>query len=142
MLGIPLDSHRIRSQDMFETWATRFSDSRVRRFWVLGLAALLLHTVLDPLLTYLAVNVFEVGVETNLWLATYLNQGLFMFTLIHLPLYLGVFLMMGLFTWLFSRASESEATQLYWLSVVIWSGIILWGILIVGNNLWVLLHGS
>lgn len=125
---------------MFSTWATRFSDSRVRRFWILGLAALLLHTVLDPMLTYLAVNVLDVGVETNLWLATYLNQGLTTFIGIHLPLYLGSLLMMSAFTWLFSRASESEATQLYWLSIGTWSAIILWGILIVGNNLWVLLQ--
>lgn len=118
-----------------------FADRRVRWFWIFGLVALFLHGVVDPLVTYLAVNVYGVGIETNSLLAGYLGQGVGAFVVIHLPFYvigLGVLLA---FTWLFSIASPSEMDQVFKFSILAWSFIILWGVLIVWNNLLVLVGG-
>jgi len=118
-----------------------FSDVRVRRFWLLGLAAVFVHTVLDPLVTYAVVAVFDVGVESNPWLAGYLDQGGWAFAMIHLPLYGFVAVVLCAYTYLFSIASEQEATRLHQLSLLAWSGILLWGLIVVGHNLGVLLNG-
>lgn len=112
-----------------------YGDRRLRRFWALGLVAVGLHTVLDPVTTYVAVTVFEAGTEANPWLAGYLAQGAWAFAAIHLPVYLITFGVLGGFTWLYQQASAAEAAQLYRLSLVAWSGIILWGLLVVANNL-------
>lgn len=116
-------------------------DYRVRRFWKLGLAAIFVHVVLDPLVTYVAVAVLQVGVESNPWLAQYLSGGGWEFAIIHLPLVVLVSTIFLAYTWLFTRSSDREATQLYLLSVVFWSVILVWGCLVVGNNLAVVLTG-
>lgn len=116
-------------------------DYRVRRFWKLGLAAVFVHIVVDPLVTYVSVVIFEVGVEANPWLATYLYTGDWAFLTIHLPLVLFVGAVFVGFTWLFSISSGQETKQLYFLSLLAWGGILLWGLLLVGNNLVVLLKG-
>lgn len=118
-----------------------YSDFRIRRFWALGLIATTIHTILDPLSTYVIVNVLGVGAEANLWLASYLNQGAWPFIAIHVPLYLFVFILLLAFTALFRRATDAEATQLYGLSLIIWGGIILWGLSIIGSNVLVLFGG-
>jgi len=112
-----------------------FADYRLRRFWVLGLCGFFIHGVLDPFSTYLAVIVYGAGTEANPWLATYVEAGWESFLIIHLPLYLVFFGVLIGFTWLFSIGSESEKQQLYSFTIVVWLVIILWGGLVVANNL-------
>ena len=114
-------------------------DYRVRWFWKLGVAAVFIHIILDPLVTYIVVVVFEVGAEANPWLATYLNSGNWAFVSIHLPLVLFVGAAFVGFTWLFSISSDRESRQLHILSLLTWSAVLLWGLLIVAHNLAVLL---
>jgi len=116
-------------------------DYRVRRFWKLGLAAVFVHIVLDPLTTYISVVTFGVGIEANSWLAAYLHAGGWAFVKIHLPLLFFIGAIFIGFTWLFSISSKRETRQLYILSILTWGGIILWGILVVVNNLMVLFTG-
>lgn len=122
-------------------WLAQFEDQRVRRFWVFSIVAFFLHGFVDPFVTYLAVNIYNVGVEANPLLAGPLNQGLSAFIVIHIPLYLGFFAFLCAFTWLFSRASPSETAQVYKISRIVWVGIIIWGLVIVGNNVLVLIQG-
>jgi len=116
-------------------------DYRVRRFWLLGSTAAFVHTVLDPILTYAVVTVFDVGTEANPWLAGYLTHSGWAFAMIHLPLYGFVAAVLCAYTYLFSIASEREATRLYHLSLLAWGVILLWGLIVVGNNLVVLFTG-
>lgn len=118
-----------------------FADKRVRRFWGVGGVALLLHGIVDPFVTYLAVKVYGVGIEINPWLASALGQGLDTLALVHLPLFIVVFGLFVIYTWLFARASETQAKQIYRISLVGWALIITWGLLVVGHNLVVLLTG-
>ncbi|EMA19726.1 hypothetical protein G9463_22900 [Haloarcula sp. JP-Z28] len=124
-----------------DAWSKTFADYRLQRFWIAGLVAIFLHAVADPLVTYFAVNVYGVGIETNPWLSGYLQQGWQSFLLAHIPLYLMIFAFFISFSWLFSLGSESEKQQIYTLSMVLWLLITLWGIFIVVNNIWVLLTG-
>jgi hypothetical protein len=104
-------------------------------------AAAFVHTVLDPVVTYAVVVVFDAGTELNPWLASILENGGWAFAAVHLPVYVLVAVILCAYTYLFSIASDNEATQLYHLAVVAWSMILLWGLLVVGNNLFVLLTG-
>jgi hypothetical protein len=123
------------------TWREHVSDPRVRRFWYLGLVGLFLHGVADPLVTYLVSLVYGVGMETNHWLSMYLHRGLIAFILIHFPLYIFTIAGFCTFTWLFARASPEERYQIYKLSTITWGLIILWGMIIVTDNLLVLISG-
>ncbi|MFC7059981.1 hypothetical protein [Halovenus salina] len=116
-------------------------DDRIKRFWGLGLIAVFLHGVADPVITYITVSVYDVGREANPWLATHLEKGATSFLLVHAQLYLIIFGIFAAFTWLFYRGTDSEREQIYKLSLVLWSLIILWGAFIVGNNLFVLADG-
>lgn len=116
-----------------------FADHRLRRFWIAGLLAIFIHAVVDPLVTYYAVNVHGVGIETNVWLSEYLNDGWQSFLLIHLPLYLLIFIFFIIFSWLFTLASEPEKQQIYRLTMALWLLIATWGMILVTNNVWVLL---
>lgn len=124
-----------------DAWSKIFADYRLQRFWMAGLVAVFFHTVADPFVTYFAVNVYGVGMEANPWLSGHLEQGWQSFFLAHIPLYLMISAFFIAFTWLFSLGSESEKQQIYTLSMALWLLIILWGILIVVNNIWVLLTG-
>jgi membrane-bound metal-dependent hydrolase YbcI (DUF457 family) len=123
------------------TWRKIFVDPRIRRFWQFGLVGLFLHGVADPLVTYLVGPVYGVGIETNRWLSLYLSEGPVAFVAIHLPLYIFAIAGFCVFTWLFVRASPKERDQLYKLSLIVWGLIILWGVVIVANNLLVLASG-
>jgi hypothetical protein len=118
-----------------------FEDRRVRRFWHLGLVALVLHGLADPLLTYFAVVYYGVATELNPFIAAPLQQGAGTFVAVHIPLYILFFALMGGYTWLFSRASPAEVERLYRFSLIGWAVIILWGAVLVGYNLLIFLRG-
>jgi len=124
------------------TWTETLGDYRVRRFWTLGLIAMFLHGVADPAITYLIVDVYDVGTEANPWLAAHLSAGAAQFALIHIPLYVVALSVFVTFTWLFHRGSDAERARIHSIAVVLWTLIILWGVVIVGNNLLVLADGT
>lgn len=124
-----------------DAWSRIFADYRLQRFWIAGLVAMFFHAVADPFVTYFTVNVYGVGMETNPWLSSLLEDGWQSFLLAHIPLYLMILAFFIAFTWLFSLASESEKQQIYRLAMGLWLLIILWGTFVVVNNIWVLLTG-
>lgn len=132
-----MSSQRRTVNDLATVWA----DRRLRHIWLLGGAALLLHGVFDPVVTYLAVIVFESGREGNVWLATYLHRGAWPFLRVHIPLYLGFTAALCGLTWLFTHGSDEEAATVYKIALVGWAGIIVWGLALTANNLVVLLTG-
>lgn len=111
---------------------------RTRRSLCLLAVAVILHTVVDPAVTYLVVIHFEVGFETNPFMRLWLYAGPLSFILIHLPIY-AFSIGAGLaFRWLLQRASGTEQMAIYYLSMIGFSGLICWGLVLVANNLWVL----
>jgi hypothetical protein len=126
---------------IFAAWHDVGDDYRVRRFWILGIIALIIHGVLDPLVSYLAIAVFNVGQEANHLIAPYFQDGPITLLIIHIPLYAFCIGCFFVYTWLFSRGSVSERRQMYVLSLGLWCLIILWGLLLVFNNLLVLVYG-
>lgn len=114
-------------------------DPRIREFWVLGIVSIFIHGVLDPVTTYFAVIVVDAGFEANTLFTGYLQEGPLAFFLAHLPLYVIFTVILFAFTVLFSTASETETDQLQTISRIGWSVVILWGSLVVLNNLRVLL---
>lgn len=114
-------------------------DYKLRRVYLLLGIAWLFHAVGDPVVTFLAVNVLDVAVETNPLLRGPLNQGAVPFALAHVPLFVMGLLVLVMFTILFDYAEGEERTRLYWLTLGGFSVIILWGIALVGWNLFVLI---
>jgi hypothetical protein len=120
---------------------TSLEAQRIRRSLSVFTVAALLHTVVDPAVTYLAVVHFEVGSELNTFLRPWLHAGLFPFVLVHLPLY-ALSISGGLaLRYLLQRASTRERVIIYYLSLAGFGGVACWGLLLVGNTLWVLWIG-
>jgi len=112
-------------------------EQRIQHLSVLWCSAFIFHTILDPVTTYIVVVIFDAGTELNPLIKPWLQDGLRSFFLIHLPLYvLGICGLMIL-RWLFMQANDFEQLQAYYLSVFVLSGISVWGLLLVLNNLWV-----
>ena len=68
----------------------------------------------------------------------WLNKGVGMFVLIHIPLYALGIVGFVLLRWLIKQGSEHEQRQVYYLSVIVLSAITIWGAVLVFNNLWVI----
>ena len=117
------------------------ADARLRRIWGLYGVVVLLHAVLDPAVSYVAVRVADVAVETNPVLAPAFATGAAAVVVAQLPLFGIVIVGLGGLTALFNRASEREAAQLYRLSLLVLGGCALWGVILVGWNSWVLVSG-
>ena len=111
---------------------------RLKQLLVLWISAFFFHTVADPATTYVAVSHLEVGVETNPYMRLWLNKGVGMFVLIHIPLYALGIVGFVLLRWLLKQSSGHEQRQVYYLSVIVLSGINIWGVVLVSNNLWVI----
>ena len=119
----------------------RTIDRRVRRIWALGLLALLIHGLIDPVISYLAIQVFDVADELNPLMAPYFEGSIVDLLLIHIPLFLITITGLILLTWLFSLGTDSQKQQVYRLALAVFSLMILWGLVVVVNNLIVLLQG-
>lgn len=117
------------------------ADDRLCRIWGLYGLVVLLHAVLDPAVSYVAVSVADVAVETNPLLAPAFAQGATAVAVAHLPLVLILVVGFGGLTALFTLASEAETEWLYQFSLPVLGGCTLWGVGIVGWNSWVLLSG-
>jgi hypothetical protein len=111
---------------------------RLKHLLILWIGAFFFHAVADPVVTYIAVTLLEAGVETNPFIRGWLNQGIGMFVLIHIPLFiLGVVGWMIL-RWLIKQELKQEQKSVYYLSVIALVVINLWGAILVLNNLWVI----
>lgn len=114
---------------------------RLRRLSVLFGTAIFLHGVADPAVTYVSINLFNVGYETNPFIRQGLQAGALGFFILHLPLYIITIGAFAGISWLIKIADGPTQTRLYYFSLIITGGIVLWGILIVGWNLLVLING-
>jgi hypothetical protein len=114
---------------------------RLRHLKLLWICAFLLHAVLDPLITYISIRVLDTGYESNAFMRVWLNDGIGSFLLIHIPLFLYGVVGFLLLRWLLKLGNESQQAQVYYLSVGILGGAIIWGGVVVINNMWVLWTG-
>lgn len=129
---------RIFDQISRGAWLNHFRDLRLRRFWKLSGVAIFLHTIADPISTYLAVVVYNVGHEVNPLLATPLNQSLSAFVAVHTPVWMISIGTIAGFVVLFEKSSIEDLEIVVRYGELVWSGLILWGVIVVGNNLYVL----
>jgi hypothetical protein len=113
----------------------------MRHIWLLGLTALAIHGMLDPLVSYLAISIFDIASEANPLMAPHFQGGIGRLFLIHIPLIILTIIGLWCLTWLFSVGTGSQKRKLYRLSVGLWALIILWGLVVVANNLFVLFEG-
>jgi hypothetical protein len=116
-------------------------DRQIQRILFLWCFVFFLHAVADPAITYLAVVILDVGTEVNPLLRVWLQHGWRSFLLIHVPLYalgVGGFVLLR---WLFRQADRHEQRQAYWLALIVMSGLSIWGVVLVVNNLWVIWAG-
>jgi len=111
---------------------------RLRHLFILWIGAFFLHTIADPAATYIDVTILEIGVETNPFIRSWLDKGIGMFVLIHIPLYIFGIIGIMVIRWLFKQGSEREQKQVYCLSIIVLGGINIWGALLVLNNLWLI----
>lgn len=120
------------------SWRLPTQEQRIRRSLIVFYVAVTFHTVLDPAITYLAVIQFEQGFEANPFIRSWLHAGLLPFVFVHLPVY--VLCIGGGLTLrrLLQQAAGREQIVVYYLSIVGFSGLSCWGLLIVLNNLWVI----
>ena len=120
------------------SWLNLFRNPKQRRFWLFSGVATFLHAIVDPILTYIIVVVFGVGYESNPMLAAPLNQSLTAFILVHVPLWVIITVVIVMFAIIFEKAPLEDIDTIVYYGEFVWLGIILWGILLVGNNLFVL----
>lgn len=131
---------RTRSTDRDRQLPTRAQQTR-RCLAVFSLAVVL-HTVLDPAITYVAVGYLEVGAEANPLMRQWLHAGIVPFIAIHIPLY-ALSIGAGLaLRWLLQQATGREQVAVYYVSLVAASGLACWGLVLVINNLWVIWYGA
>lgn len=126
---------------LIPSWLDPTADAPRRRFWILAGGTFLLHAVLDPLITYLLVRVYEVGREANPLFIEPLNAGLGVFVVSQMPLVINFGLILVGYSWLLHIGSPAEVDWLYRFATLMWVITILWGIALVGNNLLVLITG-
>lgn len=106
--------------------------------WKFGAVVLLIHGVADPISTYLAVIHYQVGVEANPVVANALNNGELHFLMFHIPLYVVIGGCLAGFTVIYSKLPEKRRKRLYQYSKYVWWGLICWGTVIVGSNLYII----
>ena len=116
-------------------------DNRFRKIWIFGLAGFAINGLADPLISYLAINVLDVATEANPLMAPHLKGSVGELLLIHVPLMVLTVGGLAMLTWLFSIGTSSQKQQLYKISIGAWTLIILWGLVVVFNNLLVLIQG-
>lgn len=121
------------------SFPTSTEERRFKKILILWIGAFFFHTVADPATTYVAVTHLQVGVETNPFIRLWLNKGVGMFVLIHVPLYVIGVVGFVLLQWLIEQGSEHDQRQVYYLSVIVLSGINIWGAVLAFNNLLVIL---
>ena len=139
-----MSSVDMRSANFLRMISTRLAttqQARIRHSCALLIVAFVLHTIVDPALTYLAVVQFEVAYETNPFMRQWLAAGPIPFILIHVPMYAFCGVALILLRWFYRTATEWEQYVIYSVSMIGFSGLICWGILLAVNGVRVLWLG-
>lgn len=113
-------------------------ENQVRRTTILYGVAGFLHGVLDPAITYIIINK-QIGHETNPFLRSVFKQSLLDVFIKHLPLFVILLVCFVILLYLFNISEGSEREQLYWISQSVLTVCIIWGVALVGWNLYILL---
>lgn len=130
----------------YATWlierSTDFSDSRIQTIAIFYCAIWFLHGVLDPGISYIGIEVFELGYEGNPIMRIPMQQGLGVFILIHIPLYLGLFIAYLTTVDLIKTEFERGKSSTYRLALVCLTLLTGWGIWLNLNNVVTMLHSA
>jgi hypothetical protein len=121
-----------------EDLAQLLTEKEVRRTMILYTIAGLIHGFLDPIITYLVINE-NLGRETNPLLQPLFEQSLISVFIGHLPLFVILLVCFAFLLYLFNIAEGTERDHLYWISQSVLVVCIIWGALLVGWNLNILL---
>lgn len=108
--------------------STDFSDSRIKNVAILYCVIWLLHGVLDPGISYIGIEVFELGYEGNPIMRIPMQQGLGVFILVHIPLYVGLFIAYVTTVDLIKTEFERGKSTTYRLALAGLTLLIGWGI--------------
>lgn len=119
-----------------------FPDERVKIIGFLYLIVWLLHVVLDPGISYVAVELLGKGWETNPLMRVPMQHGLLTFSLIQVPLYLGILIAYVATVYLMKREFERGKSTVYHLAIVGLSIFIIWGLWLNVRNILVLIEVS
>jgi hypothetical protein len=114
------------------------TEKEVRRTTILYSIAGLIHGFLDPIITYLVINQ-NLGRETNPLLQPLFEQGLISVFIGHLPLFVILLVCFIFLLYLFNIAEGNARDHLYWISQSALTVCIIWGAILVGWNLNILL---
>ena len=115
-----------------------YSNGNVQRVAILYGVVSLLHGVLDPAISYIIVKK-GIGIEANPFLRPLFGHGALAILIAHLPLF-GILVVCFLsLLYLFTISEEDDRKQLYLLSQLTLTVFALWGMILVGRNLYILL---
>lgn len=109
-----------------------------RRLTYLFGVAVVLHALIDPALTYYVGTVGDIGYETNPIIREAMAQGAVALIAIHLLLIVESSLLYGGLLYLIRRAEPPIAQRLAALLRIGCFALILWGLGLVGWNLWIM----
>jgi len=119
-----------------------FSDDRIKIIAILYFCTWFLHGVLDPGISYIGIEVFEMGYEGNPIMRVPMRQGLGVFIIIHIPLSLGLFIAYLTTVDLMKTEFERGKNSTYQLALVGLLLLIGWGIWLNLNNIVILLNSA
>ena len=122
--------------------STDFSDNRIKAVAILYILTWFLHGVLDPGISYISIEIFEMGYEGNPIMRVPMQQGIGVFILIHIPLYLGVFIAYVTTVGLMKTEFERGKSSTYHLALIGLLLLIGWGIWLNLNNIVTLVNSA
>lgn len=114
------------------------SDGRIKTIAILYFTVGILHGLLDPGISYLGIEVLGKGWEANPIMRASMQKGLAFFVLIHIPLYLGLFIAYLFTIFLVKREFRKGDKTVYYLTI---SGLMIligWGLWLNFRNILVL----
>lgn len=124
-----------------------FSDQRIKTVAILYTTAGFLHGVVDPGLSYIGIEILDQAYEANPIMRAPMQQGLGVFILIHIPLYIFVgtahVLTIDFMTTEFEQGKQlTYYTALTGLSLIIGWGLWLniWNIAVLLMTMWLPIH--
>jgi hypothetical protein len=112
-----------------------FSDNRIKIVAVLYICTWFLHGVLDPGISYISIEVLELGYEANAIMRVPMQHGFGIFILFHIPLYLGLFIAYVTTIDLMNAEFELGKSSTYRLAIVGLLLLVGWGIWLNLNNI-------
>lgn len=142
MCGLKIVSKTAQYISRLIQQSTDLSDDRIKIVAILYFFIWFLHGVLDPGISYIGIEIFEMGYEGNPIMRVPMREGLGVFILIHIPLYLGVFIAYVTTVDLMKREFEQGKSSTYQLALVGLLLLIGWGIWLNLNNIVALVNSA